>query len=135
MANHVLPLARKAFADGSVDLLADTIKLIAVSSGYTQNDADQFVSAIPGGAILSRTAALTTKATVAGTFTSDTTKFVAVPAGPNVTGVLLFKDTGVDASSPLLAWYDHDSSGNPLALITNGLDLAVNPNGLGWFTL
>ncbi len=135
MANHVLPLGAHAFADGGIDLLTDTIKLLGVSAGYTQSDLDQFVAAIPGGAILSRTAALTTPATVGGIFTADPTKFAAVPAGPAITGIVLYKDTGVDATSPLLVWYDHDSTGTPFTIITNGLDIKINPNGLGYFTI
>jgi DNA-binding helix-hairpin-helix protein with protein kinase domain len=52
MANALYDKARKAFADGDIDLLNDTIKVVLIDAAdYTVNLADHdFLNDVPSGA-------------------------------------------------------------------------------------
>lgn len=114
MPSAIYALARKAFTSWSgasvaaaIDLLTDTIKAVLVSSAYTPNLAThQFLSDV-GANTLGTAQTLGTK-TVSGTgiFSSANPAFTGLPSSGTGKYILLYKDTGVAATSPILALYD-----------------------------
>lgn len=83
-ANALYDVGRKGFADGDIDLLVATIKVVLVDSAdYTVNLAtDQFLSSVASGGREETSAALANKTTTAGVFDSDDTSFPAAAGDP-----------------------------------------------------
>jgi hypothetical protein len=104
--------------DNPIDLIADAVKLMAVTATYAPNADDQFIDtggvSDPVDARASGTTdqALGTKSIVKDTtndfafFKAASALFVAVPAGAAIVGFVLYKDTGTPTTSPLVAYYD-----------------------------
>lgn len=119
MANALYDLARQAFLSASptIDWDTDTIKASLVrSSAYTPNLAtDQFISSV--ATRVADSAALSAKTVLAGVADAADVTFTAVPAGAAVQYIVIWKDTTVAGTSPLIA------------LIDTATGLAVTPNG------
>jgi len=115
MANVLYDKGREGFLDGSIDWDTDNIKGCLVTSGYTQNLAtDTFVST-PAANIVVRTGNITGK-TVAAGVADGTIPLLTAVTGSAATKFLLYKDTGSDATSRLIASYDisYTPTGNDL---------------------
>lgn len=131
MANRLYTKARQKFLEAGINLLTDTIKASLIDTGaYTPNfDTNEFFSIIPGAAVIS-TATITGKTTTDGVFNGDDSTFLSVPAiSPTIEVVLIWKDTGVAATSPLIAYIDsatglpvQPSGGNLTVVWDNGTD-------------
>jgi len=65
---------------------------------------------------------LASKTVTLGVFDAADITFTAVTAGSTVKAVVLYKDTGVNSTSPLIAYID-TITGFPLA--TNGGDISI----------
>ena len=139
MANHVYAFYMSAAFKALYDLTnaSNHVKLMLVRTGvghYVPNFVtDQFASSVAGGDQIARTAQLTgiTVAQAAGpqsVFNAANTVFTAVPAGPAGGAILLFIDTGVDATSPLIAYLDGYTG---LPITPTGADINVSFNGSG----
>jgi hypothetical protein len=102
-----------------VDFVGDTIKLVLVDLGvYTPNKAtDEFLTAIPGGARVSTTLALTGKTNVGGVLDADDTSFPGTAAGTTCAAFVVYQDTGVAATSRLIALVD---TATGLPVVTDG---------------
>lgn len=103
MANQWYPKAFNHIGAGS-DLTANTIKWLAVTSGYTFSTSHEFVTDVGGGNIVGRTGALTSKTLgtiAAGVFSAANTVFSAL-TGSTVTQLIMYIDSGSDATSVLL---------------------------------
>lgn len=108
---------------GSIDLSSDTIKAVLIDTGsYTPNfTTDEFLAVIAGGAIVGTAVALASKTLTLGVFDAADTTLVAV-TGAQSEAVLLYKDTGSAATSPLIALYD---TGTGLPVTPNGGDILI----------
>ena len=105
--------------------LADDIKAVLVDTAlYTAVQAtDEFLSDIAVGARVATSPNLTTKTVVGGTVNSDDPVFTAV-SGATVEVVVVYKDTGTAATSPLIAYLDaSDITGLPIT--PNGGDITL----------
>ena len=100
----------------------DTIKARLVRNDYAQNlSTDEFLSSVT--AITGSTDQTLANPTVTGgVFDADDITFTAVPAGETSEGVVIYKDTGVAGTSPLLMYID-TITGFPLA--TNGGNVVI----------
>jgi hypothetical protein len=96
-AGHILGAVTK------VDMVADTIKILFYSGSIVTTN--EFVSDLTGASIVARSGALAGKTTSNGVFDANDVTITAV-SGSAFTHVILYKDTGTDASSPLIANYD-----------------------------
>lgn len=110
MANALYALYRQKCLEGGssrVVWLTDDIKAVLVDTGaYTPNLAThEFLSDIPGGARIATSANLSNKTSTAGTADADDVTFTAV-TGATIEAVVLYKDTGSAATSPLIAYID-----------------------------
>lgn len=123
MANALFDRARKRFLEGQFNWLTDTIKAVLVDTGtYTVNlSAHEFLSDIGTGARVATSPAFTGKSTAGGAADANDVTFTSV-SGPSVEAIVLYADTGVDATSPLIAWID---TATGLAITPNGGDIIV----------
>ena len=107
MSTFLYDKARKSFLDGDFVLGSDTIKAVLVTSGYTAVQAtDQFLSDIAGGNRVATSAALSSKTTTAGVFNAANPTLSSV-SGSAVVAIVLYKDTGTDSTSRLIAYIDN----------------------------
>ncbi len=123
MANALYGKGKEKFLSGAINLVSDTIKLALVSSAYSPTMAsDEFFSTI-SAYVLNTPQTLGAKTVTLGVFdnTVDPT-FTAVSAGSTAKAVVIYKDTGVVGTSPLIAYID-TITGFPLA--TNGGDIQI----------
>jgi len=105
MASAHYNLTLKKFLDADVDMLVDTIKARLVrTSAYTFSQAHDFADDLPAAIVTDVT--LGSKTTTAGEFDAADAVFSAVPAGAAIDAVVLYKDTGVASTSPLIAYLD-----------------------------
>lgn len=109
-----------------VDLVADTIKILFYSGSFSS--ANEFVSDLTGADIVARSGALAGKTTTDGVFDANDITVTAV-SGSAFTHVILYKDTGADASSPLIAIFDVTS------FTPTGGDVNVVFNSSGLFSI
>lgn len=135
MANHLFPKGRQKFLEGGVAWLSDTIKVTAVTSAYVQSDAHEFISSVGAGSRVVTSGALTSKTSTNGSADAADVVYAAVPGGSTIVGLVVWKDTGVEATSPVLAWYDTKADTTPISVPTNGGDITVAWAAGGLFTL
>jgi hypothetical protein len=118
MANSLYDKARKAFADGDIDLLNDTIKCVLIDAAdYTVDLANHdFLDDVPSGARVGTARTLGSKTTTAGVFDAADVTFSSV-TGDQCEAILIYKDTGTAGTSRLIAYID------------SATGLPVTPNG------
>jgi hypothetical protein len=118
MTNSLYDKGREKFLTGAISWTSDTIKAVLVDGAdYTPDlGVHEFLSSIPVAARVAITAALSSKTATGGVADAADTVFTAV-SGDASELVVLFKDTGDAATSPLIA------------LIDNAGALTVTPNG------
>lgn len=119
-AGHILG------ATTGVDMTANDIKLLFYSGSYSS--AHEFVSDLTGASIIARSGNLAGKTTTNGVFDANDLTVTSV-SGSAFTHVILYKDSGVDSSSPLVAFYDVAS------FTPNGGDVNVVFNVSGLFSI
>lgn len=105
MANTLYPKAKERILTGAINLVADQIKAMAVSDGYTFSAAHQFVSDL-GATKIGDAVTLENKSVTSGAFDADDVEFGALPKGPAVKAIVLYVDTGISGSSALLGYID-----------------------------
>lgn len=122
MANALYTKGKEKILSAAINFPADTIKVALVKNTYPQNlVADEFYSAI-ADYVIGADQALTGKTVTGGAFDAADVTWLAVPTGSTAEGVVIYKDTGVAGTSPLLAYID-TITGFPL--LTNGSDVTV----------
>ena len=102
MPSAMYPSAKKLLLDGDLDLLVDTIKAALVTSSYTYSSAHDFYDDLSG--VIGTDQTLGSKDTTAGAFDAADSTWPAVTGAP--VGIVLYKDTGVAGTSPLIAFLD-----------------------------
>jgi hypothetical protein len=122
MTNALYRLGAEKLTSAAIDLVADTIKVALVKTAYTPNLAtDEFYSTVSTH-VIGTPVTLTGKSDTLGVFDAADPTFSAVAAGDTALGVVIYKDTGVAGTSPLIALIDQ-ITGFPLA--TNGGDIQI----------
>lgn len=122
MANALYGLGKEKILSGAIDFVSDTIKVALVKNTYPQNLAtDEFYSDI-SAYVLGTPQTIGSKSITLGVLDGGDVTYTAVTAGDTSEGVVIYKDTGVAGTSPLLMYID-TITGFPLA--TNGGDIVV----------
>lgn len=122
MANALYTKGKEKILSAAINFATDTIKVILVKNTYPQNLAtDEFLSDVAAYR-LNTDQSLTGKTVANGAFDAGDSTWTAVTAGDTCEGVVIYKDTGVAGTSPLIAYID-TITGFPLA--TNGGDVSV----------
>jgi hypothetical protein len=129
MASALYPLGKKKLLDADIDLLAHDMKLLLIDTAdETYNAADEFHSNITGAGIVATSGNLAGKTTTSGVFDANDITITGV-TGDTVEAVVLYRDTGVSGTSPLLAWFDVST------FTPNGSDVTVTFNASGLFSI
>lgn len=122
MANALYGKGKEKMLSAAINFLTDTLKVALVKNTYTQAlTTDEFYSDI-STYVLGTPQTLGTKSVTLGVFDAADVTYTAVTTGDTSEGVVIYKDTGVAGTSPLLAYID-TITGFPLA--TNGGDITV----------
>ena len=123
MADFIYDLGRKAFMDGDIAILTDNIKTVLVDTAtYTANQAtDQFLDDIGAGERVATSGNMASKTSTAGVFDAADITYSSV-TGDVSEALVIYKDTGVAATSPLLAYID---SATGLPVTPNGGDITI----------
>lgn len=126
MANTLFDKGRERFATGALNWgdAGTTIKCALIDTGvYTMNAAHEFYSTISGisGAVIAGPVTLTGKTATNGSCDADDVTFTAV-TGTTAEALVIYKDTGSDATSPLIAYLD---TGTGLPITPNGGNIIV----------
>ena len=122
MANALYVKGKEKILAGEIDFVADTIKVALIKNDYAQNlTTDEFFTSISAH-VLNTPQTLAAKSVAGGAFDAGDTTFTAVTAGDTSEGVVIYKDTGVAGTSPLLMYID-TITGFPLA--TNGGNVVI----------
>ena len=122
MANALYAKGKEKILSAAIDFVSDTIKVALIKNDYAQDlAAHEFYTSI-SASVLNTPQTLGSKSVTAGVFDAGDATFTAVTTGATSEGVVIYKDTGSAATSPLLAYIDV-ITGFPLA--TNGGDITI----------
>lgn len=106
MANTLYALGKQKFLSATINLPSDTIKVALVKNDYAQNlTTDEFYTSI-SASVVGTPQTLANKSVALGVFDADDITYTAPTAGVTCEGVVIYKDTGSGATSPLLAYID-----------------------------
>jgi hypothetical protein len=123
MSNALYDLGRQKFLEGAIAYLTDTIKVVLVDNAlYTVNlVTHEFLSDIAVGARVATSPALSSKTSTAGVADAADATFSLV-TGAQSEALVIYKDTGSAATSPLIAYID---TATGLPVTPNGGDITV----------
>ena len=133
MANALYTKGKEAILDGSIDLESDTIKCVLVDSAdYTPNlSTHDNLDDVPSGARVGTAQTLGSKSFTAGVFDASDVTLTSVTGDPSEY-ILIYKDSGVESSSRLLALFD---TATGLPVTPNGGNITITWNASGIFSL
>ena len=123
MANALYDKARERFLTGQFNWTTDSIKAVLVDTGaYTVSlTSHEFLSDISSSARVSTSGAFTGKTTTGGAADANDITFSSV-SGPSIEAIVIYADTGTEATSPLIAFID---TATGLPITPNGGDIIV----------
>ena len=123
MANTLYDKARERFLRGQINWDIDTMKVCLVDKNvYTPNfTTHEYLSDVSGSAVIAAGVTLTGKASTSGAADANDVTFTAV-SGAESEALIIYKDTGDTATSPLIALID---SATGLPITPNGGDIIV----------
>lgn len=124
MANTLYDFGRQRFLEGQFNWLTDTIKVLLVNTNaYTPQTAiHQYLSDINASARIAGPVTLTGKATTGGAADGADCTFTSVGGGSPIHAIVIYRDTGSEGTSPLIAFID---TATGLPLTPNGGDVIV----------
>lgn len=123
MANALYDKGRQRYLEGQFNWLTDTVKCLMVdTAAYTVNLAvHEFLSDIGSSARITTPVTLTSKTSTGGAADAADVTFTSV-SGPSIEAIILYRDTGTEATSPLIAYID---TATGLPITPNGGDIIV----------
>lgn len=124
MSNQFFPKGISRFLTSDIDVLADTIKVAAVDSTFVFSTAFEFYTDLTG--VLGTPAALSGRSVADdGIFDASTTSYTGVLLGETVTAWILYKDTGVAGTSPLISIMDTNDDGTAVSRAGDGSAIPI----------
>lgn len=133
MASVVYSKTIDVFMEGGINILSDTIKAVLVDSAdYTYSNAHDFLDDVPAAArVATGTLASKTSTVSTNVWTFDAADLtLSSVTGDQSEAVVIYKDTGVESTSNLIAKLDLASAVTP-----NGGDIVLQWNTSGLFTI
>lgn len=125
MANFIYGKAKQSLLNGEFNISSDSLKVLLVTESYVPNqNIDQFVSNISGSYIKQRTSSLTNVTNTLGVIDADNV-LVSNYDGSAFKALVIYKDSGTDATSRLLAYID-TATGIPFLGINATTDITIN---------
>jgi len=123
MSTFVYNSARHLFATAQLSWAGSVVGALLVSASYTPSQSDNFVSDITPGAILRRCGDLTNVAEANGICAGTIAEQDAFINAQPVVGLVLYIDSGDDATSQLI-YYSSDGPGFPF--LPQGFNYAIS---------
>lgn len=106
MASQLYPFGKESFLNGDIDLLVDDIRVLGIDvADETYSPTDQFLSDITGAAIVFTSGDLAGKTTTDGLFVANPITVLGITGDP-IEALIVYMDSGVAGTSPLIAWFD-----------------------------
>lgn len=106
MSDYVYDEALTEFATGGINWLTDDIKAVACSSAYSASQTgDHYLSSIAAGARKATSGNMSGKTVSKGVCDCDDFN-LSITAADVITQVVWYKDTGNEATSPVICRYD-----------------------------
>lgn len=135
MSNALYDNGRQGFLDGSIDWDTNTIKAVLVDTAlYTVNLATHAnLSDVAVGSRVSTSGALASKTVTAGVADAADVTFTSV-TGATVEAIVIYADSGVEATSRLIAYID-TATGLPLTPNGGNVTIAWDNGALKIFKL
>ena len=135
MSKQWYPKGKENFANGDIDWLNDTIKAVAVDSGYTFNSAHDNLDDVLAANRIATTAALTSKTSASGVLDAADSTISSVASGDTIAGVIVYKEGGTEAASPLIVFVSETEAAAAISTPTNGSDITITFGASGIATL
>lgn len=128
MASAIYPSAKAALLKGDLDL-DGTVKCVLIDTAdYTYSSAHDFLDDVAAGSRVGTAQTLGSKTFTGGVFDAADATFTAVTGDP-IEAVIIWLDTGVEATSQLLAYIDG------LSCTPNGGNIVVSWHASGILAL
>jgi hypothetical protein len=125
VANFIYGKAKQSLLNGEFNISSDSLKVLLVTDSYVPSqNTDQFVSNISGSYIKQRTSSLTNVTNILGVIDADDVT-VAQYSGLAFKALVIYKDSGTDSTSRLLAYID-TATGIPFAGINSATNITIN---------
>lgn len=133
MANALYPKWKEQLLQFTANnnLSAGTVKVALVTAGYTYSAANQFYSSV-SASVVGTPQTIGSKTFTNGVFDGADVIFTAV-TGSQVVSLVIYIDTGVAGTSPLVAFLDTSITNLPVT--PNGGDITITWNPSGIFAL
>lgn len=133
MASQLYKKFKEKLLKAELDFIDDTIKVVLIdTANYTVDiDNDEYLSDVPLIARVATSDALTGKTANSGIADADNVTFDTI-SSVSIESFVLFKDTGDEATSPLISY--HDDATN-LPIVPLGVDIEIRWSPLGIFTI
>ena len=133
MANALYPKWKEQLLQFTTNnnLSAGTVKVALVTAGYTYLSTDQFYSSVTASAV-GTPQTIGSKTFTNGVFDGADVTYTTV-TGSQVVSLVIYVDTGVAATSPLVAFLDTGITNLPVT--PNGGDISITWNASGIFAL
>lgn len=129
MSNLLFPKYKEALLAGGVNLSSGTVKAVLIDlADYTYNSAHDFLDDVPSGARVGTPQTLGSKTTTGGVFDAADVTFPTV-TGDQSEAVLIYRDSGVEASSELIALID-TATGLPVTPSGGNIIIAWHASGI-----
>lgn len=123
MANAFYSAFKEQMLQAGVNLASSNVKAILVTSAYTFSASDVFISDLTGILTDGRSPNLASKTFTAGVFDAANTTLPTVTGSQTADAIVLSIDTGTDATSRLICYFDTNVTGLPFS--TNGGDITI----------
>ena len=125
MANFIYGKAKQSLLNGEFNISSDSLKVLLVTESYVPNqNIDQFVSNISGSYIKQRTSSLTNVTNTLGVIDADNV-LVSNYDGSAFKALVIYKDSGTDSTSRLLAYID-TATGLPVSATASPISITIS---------
>jgi hypothetical protein len=123
MANVLYASFKQLLLGGDIDLENHDIKVVLVDTAdYTYSAAHDFLDDVPAGARVATSSNLGSKTITSGVFDAADVTFSTV-TGDQSEALIIYRDTGVASTSPLIAYID---TATGLPVTPNGGNITVS---------
>lgn len=135
MANAIVNAFRSALLTADIDPIADNVKVVLLDATYTYSSAHDNLDDVGAGTRVATSGNLANKTSTDGYFNSDDVVFSALAPGETITQLYIYKDSGVESTSKLMAYYDTNAAAAAISVATTGGDVTAAPSNspAGWF--
>ena len=134
MANAIYPKAREAFLKGDLDWLVQDFKVVAVDVGYVYSSAHDFLNDVGAGTRVATSGNLASKTATNG-YADAADVTLSTVTGDTITGLVIYRDSGVEGTSELIVFLDTKSDASLISLAPDGGDVTIRWAAAGIFRL